>query len=229
MAMYTDIYLRDWWDDYGNVPYAGQMVYMSPDVIPFGTSQMPNYQQTLVSTWGNNVDQGRPIAATLPNYIYVRGKNLGSSSSAGSVFLYWSKSSLLLVPSTWQSQALTIIGGGGSTPISAASGAVAAGATAFYWVPPTITGDYHYCLIARVVTANNPNPLPPPPPVNTSAAFVQWVQGSAAVSWRNLAYVGPGQTATRCAMDFGNPDTNANSVFLQAVCTNLPLNSVVSF
>jgi hypothetical protein len=227
--MYNDIYMRDWWDDFGQVPYAGQMVYQSPDIIPYGTSQMPNFQQALVNTYGSNVDQGKPLAANLANYIYVRGKNLGQNPSAGTVGLYWSKSSLLLMPSTWQNQPLSVVGGGTASPISAAGGAIAAGQAPFYWVPPAISGGYHYCLIARVVTPANPNALPPPPPVSTSAQFVQWVQGNAAVSWRNLALIGPGSMATRCAMDFSNPDTQSNQVFVQAQCTGLPLQSVVSF
>lgn len=190
MAQYSDIYARDNFGDTGVYPSTGNP-YQSPDIIPLQSGTMTT--ATAASTYAGP-DQGKPILTPGANNVYVRVKNLRSSAQTGTVALYWSPASLLLLPSDWTgNQVLTPNGLSQAPCINRAGGAslapneVGLGNPAFLLQGlPQIQND-HYCLVAVIATPNTTVQIPAS--FASNAAFSSWVQNNPAVAWRNISLV----------------------------------------
>src|SRR5262249_29125263 len=148
----------------------------------------------LISSYGTT-PTNTDILAQQANNIYVRAKNLSSCSATGQIYLYYARSSLLLRPSEWscnpiktaaEQTSVTVVDASGKTPL--ATGAVGVGSSAFAFPAPPVPQGFHYCMIARVVTVDHPNPIPTTD-FPSSAAFIRWVYNNPAVCWRNVNVV----------------------------------------
>jgi hypothetical protein len=219
MAQYTDLYLRNTLKDTGNVPRQGAMS-SSPDIIPWGTDlQIDPPPQTYFS--GNyNTDPGRGLIADAWNYLYLRSKNLGSNPSTGDAYLYWAPSSLLLYPDQWKVNAMTTSSGAKSVKLNnVAAQAIGVTTDPFKWQPAMPGGNFHYCLIGRVATEANPNPIP-----NTGDIqdFAAWVAANGGIGWRNVSVVSAGSPQVTLSANY-DQGAAASDVNFQAVCTGCPL------
>jgi hypothetical protein len=102
---------------------------------------------------------------------------------------------------------------------------VSVGRGAFYWQPPDISSGDHFCLIAQVVTGQDPNPLPGLIPGGESGnieAFAEWVANNADIAWRNVSLV---QTKTDDFTAFVrilNPSNQVSQFTLTIACTDIP-------
>jgi len=202
MSIYNDLYSRDTFGDTGVVPSTGNPC-MSPDIIPLqsGTLAWPQVQTSY-----NGPDMGLPIKNGSPNNIYVRAKNLNSAAGAGTVALFYTKASVLLVPpwnpitSAGGQGTLNLIDSAGNTSIG--SQALAINSPAFLLTGLSPVSNDHYCLISVINTSAHPITIPAS--FASNAAFVQWVQNTAAVAWRNISTVPNGQIQVIRTFGFGN-------------------------
>jgi hypothetical protein len=220
--LYDDLFMRANLSDVGQVPGVGNAC-TSPDIIPFGSLPYSGDPNTFFA--GNYTsDVGQNVLAGEQNYIYVRAKNLASAADTGQVWLYWSKASLLNWPSVWSGNALKTEQGSTSVEISAAQdGQVAVGQAPFVWSPAQISDD-HYCMISRVVTANNPNPVPDD---GTIDDFTKYVLNNRGVGWRNVTLVRGDTPSWQVPVNLRV--TDACQLLIQVETTNVPLGCAVQF
>lgn len=227
MPTYNDIFVRDALDDTGNIPYSGRTAYFSPDIIPQQQTQQPALSW-FTSTWTQ--DKGLNIITGINNYVYVRGKNLKTSATSGTVYLYCAPSSLLLNVAYWSNSPVST-GGGTSAPLvdinnnrQIAAGAICVGNTPFL-LNQTVPQGFHYCLITRVVTPDHINPIP------TSFAntnqFVNWVVDNPNVAWRNITVVPSTNGAIAQSQNYENLDAAAETYWFVAQGNGFPNQSLV--
>ncbi|HWZ16072.1 MAG TPA: C1 family peptidase [Mucilaginibacter sp.] len=220
--LYNDLFLRDNLDDAGTVPAAGTLS-TSPDIIPFGTAPVADPVSFFTNNY--NSDVGQDLIANAQNYIYMRAKNLSSGSDNGSFSLYYSPASLLLYPSLWQNNILKTSDGATSVPIpSTNQGNVAVGANPFTWQPQMISGD-HYCLIGRIVTTANPNPIPQ---TGTIQDFASYIANNRGMGWRNVVVVNNGSPTFTQTVNY-TQGTQAAQMAVIITCTNVPVGAQVAF
>ena len=226
MPTYADIYVRAALDDNGQIPYAGAFASLSPDIIPQQQTTQP--LAWFGTTWAQN--PGLDVVGGVNNFIYVRGKNLGSTTSSGTVFLYSTPSSLLLDVSYWGNNPVST-GAGPSAPLvdlannpQIAAGAICVGNSPFILNQPVPQG-FHYCLIARLVTPSHPNPMPVS--FRNTAAFVNWVTDNPNIAWHNINTVASTSGAVSGSAYFPNLDATAETYWFVAQATGFPDKSVV--
>ena len=227
MPVYNDIYVRDALDDVGNIPYTGRTACFSPDIIPQQQTQRPLAWFT--STWGQ--DSGLNINAGVNNYVYVRGKNLSTSPSSGTVYLYCAPSTLLLNVSYWSNNpvptggptAATLVDINNNTQIAA--GAICVGNTPFL-LNQVVPQGFHYCLVTRVVTPAHPNPIPVS--FANSSQFINWVVDNPNVAWRNISVVPSTNNAISQSQNYENLDAASETYWFVAQGMNFPDQSLVA-
>lgn len=227
MTQYDDIYMRDSLGDTGQVPDPVRVQWLSPDIIPYGTTPTPNWQTFFASNWSTDVGVN-PVVGTI-NYVYARGMNAYPGAQTGTIQAYWANSSLLLQPSQWINNQLQTANGATTTAVQAsASNQIVVGADAFQWTP-TDPGSSHFCLIAIAGTPNHPPPVPTGDFPST-AAFVAYILDNPPVVQRNLTIVkNPPPPTWQGTQSFQNPDAEAEEFLFQLDVSPLPGGSVVSF
>lgn len=234
MPLYNDFYVRDALDDNGDFPYRGATLYLAPDIIPYGTEVVSDPDAFFSGNYASDV--GKPILTRQDgrpayNNIYVRTRNLGDASTNGAIFLYWSKSSLLLDVSQWSQQSIAPPTSStrwpGGLPVSATTkDAITTGGSAFVWATPAPQGNYHYCLIAVVQTDRNSVAIPAS--FGSSLAFAQWISTQPAVCWRNVEIM-PSLPQGQVEKYFriASLDDEPRRFAILATCYNFPKNSTV--
>jgi hypothetical protein len=211
-TQYDDIYFRDNFDDDGTVPSRGYP-YWSPDIIPVRNATLTWTQ--ISSTYNSGTDIGKDIINGGVNNIYVRAKNLNTTNtSSGTVALYYSKASLLMLPTRWipistpPGQNTAPLVDGNQKPTIAAKGICVGNPPFLLQNLPPNPGD-HYCLVGVVNTPTHPVTIPQS--FADNVAFVQWVQNSPSVGFRNLNVVPNNQTQLIRGFTFGS--TNPTSAY----------------
>jgi len=237
--MYNDIYIRDGLSDSGLYPFVGDVLWMSPDIVPYGQQFLSPAQMaaTFLTPQAYGQDLATGLSYGTENFIYVRGKNLGAAASGGTPYLYWAPSSLLLMPNQWIQNPVPVYGGGAATFVgtdlsaSIGPGAPCVDQVPFMWNPPLPTGNYHYCLIGIVVTPAHPNVYPPSPGPSGQLpleVFLQWVRDNPAVAWRNLTVnADRALPSSIWAQNFSNPQPNPIPAFFIIECTDIPVGTSV--
>lgn len=180
---WNDFLLRKNLSDTGVYPCTQGGWTNSPDLIPTGTSiiQDPN---TAFGGANYSKDLGQPTQAFQQNYFYMRSKNLASGANSGNLYLYYCPQNLFLFPSLWVNNQLKSINGNSNIPIVAAnSGDIAVTSEPFLFTP---TSDIHSCLIGRVTTTQNPNPLPVDGTIQTMDDLAAYICDHPDMAWRNV-------------------------------------------
>ena len=188
-TQWTDLLLRKALDDTGQVPYPGSSWTASPDIIPNGTAVVGNPQATFGgSNYGT--DQGQATVFEQTNYFYMRAKNLNTAAETGSLYLYYCPQNLFLFPSLWNENQLKTSSGKDSVAVSAAKpNDIVVTPEPFTYVP---TSQIHSCLIGRVVTPLNPNPLPQDGDFPTFDDLATYIMDHPNMCWRNVTLVDNG-------------------------------------
>jgi len=193
MAQYHDVFVRKSLDDTGAIPYTSSgtaAITHSPDIILAGTTQTHDPAEAYGEAhYGEDLNFDHLTPNEL-NFIYVRAKNLfpaaeppDTTSSAPQLMAYATLGTIAAHDSkNWQP--LTALNGAASVTVSGAQGAVLVGTVPFQFRPAPQQGTAHYCLIGRVVTNFNPNPLPD---TSTIAGNLDWVRNHPGYCWRNVA------------------------------------------
>lgn len=231
MPTYDDIFIRDNFGDSGVVPSTGTP-YQSPDVIPYQDGILSWGE--VIGTYATGPDLGRPIVNQGRNNIFVRAKNLRLSGAAtGSAFLYYSKASLLLLPTQWTQvttgagePSVEFLSRSSSTQIN--PGEICLGREAFLLTKLPAAGD-HYCLIAVASTPLHPWTVPPP--FASNAEFARWVQNTPGVGWRNISIVPNTLVQIVSSYEFGSKSANPAYYHFSVVSPsghNFPTNTAVS-
>lgn len=219
---YNDFYMRDYPGDTGAYPSANRTVSESPDIIPAGTTATPDYENFYKNNYNGPYNYYQNVVLNGYNYIYVRSKNLSAGAQTGTVNLYYALPTLLLIPSVWINNVIPNSNATNSANISAAANNdVSVGVGPFYWNPqPLPPTDNHYCLIAQVVTAENPNPIPSD---DNLRDFAVWVRNKPGIAWRNVSLVTqPSSPAYQNFVGIENPESNSVLSTITATCTNIP-------
>jgi hypothetical protein len=224
-----NILIRDSLQDTGVAPSPGYP-YTSPDVICTQQTQVSNPTQTFTNNYYSDPNQA--VIANQNNYIYMRGKNLGTVTSSGTVFLYWCPSSLLMTPPQWTQNALQANIGGNWQPYntfpSVAPNGITVTQVPFTWAPVPPPAGQHYCTIGAVSTPQNPWSTADIPAFPTWDSFVLWVRNNQNICWRNITLVTNPNPPEWDRIDLINNTFNQDIPMLaQATCTNVPIGTTV--
>ena len=221
--MYNDLLSRVSLSDVGAIPRSGAFC-TSPDIIPHGGTPINHPQTTLAASWYQDI--GEPLSQSQLNYLYVRAKNLQlTGSQTGQAYLYWSPAALILWPNLWQANSIPADSGGQSVVMAAPdTGAIAVGQAPFVWTPQPNPQGGHYCLFARMVTTQHPNPIP----TNqmTMDQFVQWIASNPGIGWRNVTMIDPTPPTVQVSVNI--QVTNAVQIYVALDCVDL-IGTAVAF
>jgi len=225
---WNDILLRDSPQDTGTIPSPGYS-YTSPDVICTQQQQVDSAQFKL----NYDTDPNLPLIVSQNNFIYVRGKNLGTQPSGGTVYVYWCDSSLLMLPNQWTQNALQANVEGKWQPYNILpqvdGGQISVTQAPFAWTPVTLPDGQHYCTIGAVSTPNHPWSVNDIPPFPTWEDFVLWVRNNQNICWRNMTLLtNPNQPEWDRLDLISLPGTTPVPMLVQARCTNVPVGTTVT-
>jgi serine protease len=189
----VDLYIRDLEGDFGiepNEAEPGTPMWISPDIW------VRNQNDGTV----NQVHENPAYSSENPVYVYVRVHNKGEETSTGNerLYLYWAKAGTdLKWPEYWTGgvsvdnipmggelgdQNIPVIETGEETILT------------FAWPVPNpedyygingIEEPWHFCLLARIVAANDPMTFPEGPSVNENTF------NNNNIAWKNVTIVDP--------------------------------------
>ncbi len=222
---WTDFLMRTNTGDAGTVPGPGP-ASSSPDIIPWGPTQVDDPQTTFSDNYGSN--PGKSLITNTINTLYVRSKNLSPDANSGKVSLYWASSSYILWPHTqgdvkgWSENIIPAANGKDTIEISADPDAVAVTQNPFLWNPSPPAPGTHYCLIAGVATDEHPQIVPENDEVNTGGEWANWVLNHRNVGWRNVALSDSG-AATSSRLDNFQNGTDEQTYMININCENCPI------
>lgn len=219
MALYQDLFMRDNFGDSGVQPVADAYISASPDILPYGEGTLT--QQQLINNYGPPL-VNVPINAHRINNIYVRAKNNYNGATSGQIFLYAAPPNLLLQPSVWRNNLIPNANGNNYAVVSATTqGQIAPGDQPFYLTPSSPLGT-HFCLLGRVSTQMNPNPLPTQN-FGVWNDFVKWIRSNANVAWHNVDVVTtmPAE-GYQNVLGFQNVNNSTAFYGFRTIYTNMP-------
>lgn len=237
MSMYNDFFMRpNFSTPEGEVPTTG-IPYTSPDIIPYGTSPQSGYQQFFATPANWAKDLGQAVLFNQQNLIYLRAKNFAAGANSGTAYLYYTPSAVINWPYQWVGNQIPVQPGDLNNPpvyttgLSAQSNkGIAVANQPFVWLPNTPPpGSSHYCLISRIVTDANPNPLPD----NSQGTYVDMVNlvhNSPGYGWRNVHLVDANAPDWTYQTMLTVPNTaTAEQVHIYLACENIPVGAAIAF
>lgn len=154
---YQGILVRDTFSDAGKIPSGVDNFWSSPDIIP-RTAKVSDPQNFFTNNYNWWSDLGQNPIENQKNYIYVRGENLAPEGTQAQIYVYYCTSELLLHPEKWKDNLLKTESGIEYTTITASQSKEKVVCDNPLILEPKDTE--HHCLIVRVSTAENPNPVP---------------------------------------------------------------------
>jgi hypothetical protein len=155
------------------VPTAG-VVCRSPDII-VTQSDTDDFGQG--SGTEESDDLGSTAVAGAGNWVYVRARNLGSTSATGATArVWWSEPALLITPEDWHEI------GEANFPAIPGNASALAVAGPLKW--DTAPAPGHYCFVAIVDCPTDP--APPLPALGDWDAFLELIRANNSVAWRNF-------------------------------------------
>jgi hypothetical protein len=223
-TQWQDLLVRNSTSDTGQIPAAGQLSD-SPDLIPAGTSPAADPTSFLADM---SVDYGQNVDAGEDNYLYARGVNLYPGAESGTLHLYYAEASLLQWPAQWSPNEIPLNDGTLGNPVSAnANGDDFVTAAPYFWQDvPTPPPNNHYCLIGRMVTESNPNPIPT---ILEIPDFATYIANNRGMSWRNINVVQDPDAPTWSTNVAYAQGATTEQLYVQLVCENIPVGCAVAF
>jgi len=172
---FADLFMRDNLDDQGVEPSPNGGISASPDINHF-RNELLDAQATLLGSGAMaNGTLFETIEIGQPNYIYVRVRNRGYSSSNATVDLYWTFPSTLPTPASWKSL--------GSIALPQIAPDTVACAGPLIW-SEGIPAQGHYCFVG--VLRNAQDPAPDLAAVTTVDQFYDLIRLNNNVVWKNF-------------------------------------------
>lgn len=223
-STYQDLLVRGRLGETNSMPRNASSA--SPDLIPYGLDLAQDPQATFGSAAAYGADQGKALIANGQNYLYMRAKNYAPAEEKGKAYLYYAKSSLLLYSDQWENNKLETSQGVDHVELDAkANGDIVVTADPFVWSPEVPGSGWHYCLVGRVATDTNPNPI-----FQTGSIqdFGAWIAENGGLGWRNVSVVSTGAPTWTNNTKYDQGDQAAMVKFF-LTCTNVTAGSSVSF
>jgi hypothetical protein len=234
MTNATGFLLRTNLSDTGTLPRSGGWTGC-PDIIPAGPIAISS--STLVSTYGSATDL--PLQQGMHNNLYLRAKNMNSTSLTQLAYMFQVPGSLVLYPESWYSatnlvgynvaadgdgspDSPTIIAKYGQT-LTAGAGQIAV-SNAYDWVPQTTE---HHCLVA-VVANSWDDVLANYVQANSMEALAQWIYGNPSMGWHNVNIVPLTSHVYQNQVAFSNPGPDESATFT-IVANKVPVGAKVMF
>ena len=194
----VDVWLRDAPTDTGLEPFTGAVTWLSPDIelLDAAGVAVANPTHDPANLWNNLVD------------VTVRNRG-GQTANNVAVYLYWADPATNLpFPSEWKTSGIytgaTFVEQGNAivVPQLPAGGQIT---VRFAWAPPAagsnISGDDHFCLLARVEHDSDPS--------NLNAGGWPVIAGSNNIALHNLHVVNASSASTMGFMVIGSGDDDA--------------------
>lgn len=224
MSNYDGIFMRSKLGQGNTIPKT--TTSSSPDIIPYGIAPVSDPQKFFRDNY--DTDPGKTLLAEQTNYVYLRGKNYSSDriedTGDQKPQLWWVKSSLLTYPDKWNE--ITETPTGEPNTLLVDGGAVGVATQPYIWVPENVGSGYHYCMIARVPSPGYPNTIPDTVQISDFASFIAQNGG---IAWRNVSVQNASTlTLSNEKLDY-DQGTQASKITFTLKCTNIPINSIVSF
>lgn len=229
-AQWDDLYIRHNFSDTGLYPTAGNLCE-SPDIIPAGLTPYQDASQLIVDpNW--NKDFGSAATARQPNYVYVRGRNLGGAQTTGKVYLYAVKASAIMWPTApqgsdqpgWADNPIKSQQGDQYVTVNAPAAQRFVTMEPFQWIPDNIVASDHYCLCSRVVTPAHPNPIPTPTDLNDLAA---WISTHPNIGWHNILLTPATSQVYNFQINYAQ-GAEGGDMIAHLICENCPEGSEVA-
>ena len=154
----------------------------SPDII-VKNSAVANPQATYstAASIASDTESDTYVINLQDNYVYLRVWNLGANATNVTATAYWSPPATLITPAMWN-----LIGHAQYTAVPAGR-AVRVSTPAITWPQAGIPATGHYCFIATVGNAGDPEPAPGT--FSDFNAFVAYIQANNNITWRNFNVV----------------------------------------
>ncbi|MEN6317351.1 MAG: C13 family peptidase [Syntrophaceae bacterium] len=173
---FADLYMRDNLSDNGVEPTPGGGLSTSPDINHY-RNQLLDPTTTLLSPSAiDRDDLFEDIEIGQSNWIYVRVRNRGYSATDANVDIYWTPSSALPTPSTWNYLGTINVPSVG--PDSWTVGGP------LEWASGDIPPENHYCFVALLTNAQDPSP--DRSSVTDWNSFYDLIRGNNNVVWKNF-------------------------------------------
>jgi hypothetical protein len=221
-AMAADLYMKDTMapdfpEDFGSEPTVSQTLFISrdiwvrtsPDSVLGSTNPGADTTLPADSYYANEYQHQNPVyfGAGVSNYVYVKVRNRGCASSAGTEKLrvYWADASTGLPwPGAWNEINCVASGSGVNPCPLPAIGSGQDYVAELKWVPPdpaAFGGNHHFCLLARIETSQSA-----PFGMTTPEGPVVWqnVANNNNIIWKNvtvLTGIGKGKVIIRNTLD----------------------------
>lgn len=225
---YTGLFIRDYIGE--EVSEAGTGGWTnSPDIIcsgpnplsdPSSITKIPNYNAGLPA-----LNSQMPGQA---NFVYVRGKNVSAPQATSTVYLYYARSSLGLLPNGWQTSAIQWNGapGNAATIQVGSNGDIVDTTPAFLWTPPT--AHEHYCLVAWTRNGEDQGTAPTLPTIDSWTALGTFILAQKNVAWRNTQELAADNNVFRQTVPIDNPN-KGGTVNVGLEFSNVPANGTWEF
>lgn len=227
MVQYSGILLRQNLSDQGLMPRTGGWT-ASPDIIMAGTQPIQKPQEVYGAPASYSTDPTQPVVKNAPNYIYLRGKNLGADAQVGTARVFRAQASLFLMPQQWMQHPLLTQSKADSSDMgSVAANAVGVTTDPFVWIPEDTS--QHTCLVGFISTPDNPfESQKPPNAVHSLDELAAWIGKTGGTGWHNVQFTDAGAPTFTNETTYPSSDKEAY-VQLTITCTSCPIGSEVSF
>ena len=154
----------------------------SPDII-VKNNAVPNPQATYSTpaSIGSDHESDPSVIDTQDNYVYLRVWNLGADARNVTASVYWSQPATLVIPAMWN------LIGQVAYPDVPAGRVVEVSSAGITWARANIPAPGHYCFIATVGNAGDPEPHPGS--FNSFNDFMAYIENNNNITWRNFNVV----------------------------------------
>ena len=154
----------------------------SPDVIA-KNAVVANPQATYstAASIASDSESDPNVVAAHDNYVYLRVWNLGADAHNVSATAYWSPPATLVTPPMWN------LIGHAQYPAVPAGRAVEVSSPGITWPHAAIPGPGHYCFVATVGAAGDPEPAPGN--FADFNAIMAYILANSNITWRNFNVV----------------------------------------
>ncbi|MGB5099075.1 MAG: hypothetical protein WBN94_00545 [Methanothrix sp.] len=219
---YDDIFMRKNLNDTGTLPVTNPDWWTcSPDIIPNGVDVLSDPVTYLTQTYDKEV--GKDTVIQRQNYFYVRGKNSYNGDRKGDFYLYYCPGHLFLFPSLWVDNQLKTSSGKDFVSATVKQNEIAVPNEPFIYKPES---EEHSCLVARVVTEGNPNPLPDD--FADMGTLAKYIVEHPNIAWRNVSLVNKDIPTFTRTFQLDSGDTEGAAI-LGIRCHNISDGSRIAF
>jgi hypothetical protein len=221
----NDIFMRDNFNDTGTVPCTDASWTHSPDIIPNGTSLLPDPVTYLKDNWDKDV--GKDTVLNQQNYFYVRGKNLFNGERKGTFKVYYCPAHVFLFPSLWQDNQLKTSSGKDSVSATAQKIGGLVIPNEPFTLPPSSSTEHH-CMIGQVITDGHLNPIPPAGSIADMNALAKFILDHPNWVWRNITLVEKDIPTFTHYSGIHSGD-KVSQIMFQLICKNITPGSYAAF